>query len=560
MATFSMLGLVVNAQYSGTEYSNKKETIAKGQTLFQQKCAACHNFKQQGIGPNLTGITTEVPAPWLQKFIRNSQELVKSGDKRAVSLFKKYKVPMPPNMDLNNQDMDAVLSFINTYKKAKPDNTAIGLGPVLNDPIPAKIAKSNLTLKLQEVTTAPPTADKVPLARINQMQVLKGKTNRVFIQDLRGVLYELNDTSLAEVFDISKERPAFIHSPGHATGFGSYAFHPEYYNNGLFYTTHTEKPGTKPADFSYPDSVRVTLQWVISEWKIDDPAANKLSGKGRELFRINMPSQTHGMQQITFNPLAKPGSPDYGLLYIGIGDGGSAEGGYAYICNSNTRPWSSVLRIDPAGTNSKNGKYGIPATNPFAKDADPATLGEVFVRGFRNPNRITWSPDGKMLICDIGLNNIEELNIGIAGADYGWPAREGTFLLNYKGKMNKVYRLPAQDSKYTYPVVQYDHDEGNAFSAGYVYTGEIRDLKNKYIFGDIVSGKVYFVENSVLVPGKRAAIKQFSLEFNDQPSNFLTITKNGKADMRFGIGLNDELYIYTKTDGRIWKVIDCIIK
>jgi len=546
-------------------YSKDKTVIAHGQSIFQQKCAACHNFKQQGIGPNLSGITSAMPAKWISDFIHNSQQLVKKGDKRAVAIFNKYKVPMPSNADLDATDMNALLSFIDTHKKsladqARLDKTAVGLGPVKVDPLPARIIKSNLVLQLEEVMTAPPSADKVPTARINQMTVLKGEKERVFLADLRGKLYLFRHNTMQEVMDISKLKPAFIHTPGLASGLGSYAFHPGFNTNGLLYTTHTEKAGSALADFRYHDSIRVALQWVVTEWKVDSPLSDTFVCKGRELFRINMPVEIHGMQQIVFNQLATRDSADYGLLYIGIGDGGSAENGLSYLCNSNTKLWSSVLRIDPAGNNSANKKYGIPSINPYANDKVPGAAGEIFARGFRNPNRISWSPDGKMLISDIGLNNIEELNIGFAGADYGWPAREGTFLLNYKGRMNVVYTLPAGKSKFINPVVQYDHDEGNAISAGFVYTGSIPLLKDKYVFGDIVRGRVFYVENSSLVPGKQANIKEFNLVFDDKPSTFLEVTKNSKADLRIGIGENDEMYLFTKTDGKIWIVRDCRAK
>jgi glucose/arabinose dehydrogenase/cytochrome c551/c552 len=565
---FGLLFLQMPGAFTQTvsaRYSKDKTVIAHGQSVFQQKCAACHNFKQQGIGPNLSGITDAMPAAWISDFIHNSQLLVKKGDKRAVAVFNKYKVPMPSNPDIDAADMNALLSFIDTHKKstadlAKLDKTAAGLGPVKADPVPAKIPKGGLALLLQEVITAPRSAEKVPLARINQMTVLKGERERVFLADLRGKLYLFRDDTLQEVMNIGKMRPAFIHTPGHGSGLGSYAFHPDFNTNGLLYTTHTEKAGSVKADFSYDDSIRVGLQWVVTEWKISKPLSDTFAGEPRELFRINMPSEIHGMQQIIFNPLATRDSADYGLLYIGIGDGGSAESGYSSLCNSNTKLWSSVLRIDPAGTNSANGKYGIPAINPFANNKVPGAAGEIFARGFRNPNRISWSPDAKMLISDIGLNNIEELNIGIAGADYGWPAREGTFLLNYKGRMNVVYNLPAGKTKYINPVVQYDHDEGNAFSAGFVYTGSIPLLRDKYVFGDIVRGRVFYVENASLVPGRQATIKEFNLVFNNEPSNFLAVTKNPKADLRFGVGANKELYLFTKTDGKIWVVKDCIRK
>ncbi|RYZ33564.1 MAG: c-type cytochrome [Sphingobacteriales bacterium] len=257
-ALLALSVLSASSQGVSIKYSADKQVIAQGQTLFQQKCSACHNFKQQGIGPNLSGITTLMPSAWISSFIHNSQQLVKSGDKRAVALFKKYKVPMPPT-ELNAAEMTALLSFIHTHKNtpadlARADKTAAGLGSPKTDPLPTKIAKSDLTLQLAEVMTAPASADKIPRARINQMTVLKGQKERVFLQDLRGKLYLFTGESLKEVFDISKVKPKFINAPGHGSGLGSYAFHPEFEANGLLYTSHTEKAGSEPADFKFHDS------------------------------------------------------------------------------------------------------------------------------------------------------------------------------------------------------------------------------------------------------------------------------------------------------------------
>ncbi|QMU28247.1 PQQ-dependent sugar dehydrogenase [Adhaeribacter radiodurans] len=547
--------------FNQSAYSTDEHDIIHGKELFQSNCTACHNFEQKGIGPNLAGVTSRDSPEWLSKFVRNAPEVIKSGDVNAVKLYEEYKQMMPPFTAFTPEDVQSILAYLHTQQPASAvDENTAKLGPPLLDPIPTKIPKSELLLSLESFITAPATSDKIPLARINSMVVLPGKKNRVFVQDLRGKLYEMDGKNLRVYMDMVKERPGFIPTPGLATGFGSYAFHPEFYKNGLFYTTHTEKANTAPADFAYADSIKVALQWVLTEWKLPNPNAPVFAGQGRELLRVNMVNQIHGVQEITFNPFAKPGSPEYGLLYIGIGDGGAAEQKYSFLCNSNKTVWSTVLRIDPKGTNSKNGHYGIPAINPFAQDNDPETLGEVFATGFRNPNRIYWSPDGKMLISDIGLTNIEELNIGKAGANYGWPAREGTFLLNYQGKMDKVYALPADDSKYnyTYPVVQFDHGEGNAFSAGFVYTGNIPLLKNKYIFGDIVSGRVFFVDNNQLKLGQQAPIQEFIVQFDGTVSTFQAITGNKKTDLRFGVGLHNDLYLYTKTDGKMWRVNGCL--
>ena len=59
----------------------------------------------------------------------------------------------------------------------------------------------------------------------------------------------------------------FINQPGYGTGFGSFAFHPDFAKNGLLYTTHAEPAGSAKADFDYPDSIPVVLQWILTEWK-----------------------------------------------------------------------------------------------------------------------------------------------------------------------------------------------------------------------------------------------------------------------------------------------------
>ncbi len=539
-------------------YSTDKQLITKGQALFQANCSACHNFLQKGIGPNLAGVTSAVTPVWMRIFVRNAPELISLGDTRAVRLFAEYKQYMPAFPALSDPDLEAILAFVNTNQKRKiTDAESANLGRAIDDPMPAKIAKSGLRLLIDDVLTAPASATTTPLARINKMQVLPGKPDRLFIEDLRGRLYELVADTLRTVMDIAKERPGFIHAPGLGTGFGSFAFHPDFYQNGLFYTTHTEKSGAAPADFAYADSIKVTLQWVITEWTIADPTSAVFTGKGRELFRINMVSPIHGVQEVAFNPLARPGTPDYGLLYIGVGDGGATENGYAFLCHDKSHVWGSVMRIDPKGTNSRNGHYGIPATNPFAKEKNLTTTKEIYCRGFRNPNRICWTPDGKMLITDIGQARVEEINLGIAGGDYGWPEREGTFLMNSRGNMGSVYALPANDpsAHYVYPVAQYDHDEGNAISGGFVYTGSaIPQLQGKYIFGDVVNGRIFYVENKSLTLGHQAVVQELELERAGQSTTFQALTGTKKTDFRIGTGLNGDLFLYTKTDGKMYKV------
>lgn len=531
-------------------------TIAAGDFSFNKNCSGCHNFRQDAIGPQLSGVTTKKSFEWLTRYIKNPQEVISSGDKAAQELLKQYKVVMPSFGYLPDSEINAVIAFIHTHQSvAVKSEKAIVKG--LANPIPEPIALSNLVVDLKPVTQFPASNDSAPKARITKLGFQPNSPD-LFVVDLRGKLYRLKNGKPKVYMDMAKLKPKFINQPGLATGFGSFAFHPGFAKNGLLYTTHTEAPGSVVADFRYADSIKVTVQWVLTEWKVSDPNADSFSGTGRELFRVNMVSGIHGVQEITFNPLSKPGDEDYGLLYIGIGDGGSVEEGYSFIAHSRDKIWGSIIRIDPSGNNSANGKYGIPKTNPFVRDLNSKGIGEVYAYGFRNPHRITWTRSGEMLACNIGQANIESINLIKPGNDYGWPLREGNFVTaDINENLGNVFPLPANDSIYkiTYPVAEYDHDEGKAISGGYEYWGSsIPQLKGKYLFGDIPSGRLFYVDIADLKQGKQAVIKEWKITINGVPKTLKVACSNDRVDLHFGRDAKGELYIMTKADGKLYKL------
>ena len=536
-------------------------SVQHGQSLFVEHCAACHNFEETGIGPNLSGATARADKDWLTSFISNAPRMIDSGDERAVQLYEQYNQYMPAFPQLSEEDIEHLLGFIHKYaegEKKNRNNRPSGL----IDPVPEKIAQSPITLVLEEVLTVPPSADHPPLARINKLLAIEtSQDERLFVHDLRGTLYEIENDRPQVYLNLADEQSHFIDRPGLGSGFGSFAFHPDFEQNGLLYTTHTEPPGTAPADFAYPDSIKVTLQWVLTEWKVNDPLAPTFSGTHRELLRVNMVTGIHGFQELTFNPLPKPGQADYSMLYLGIGDGAAALRGYSFLCNSPTNVWGTVLRIDPTGNNSSNGQYGIPADNPFVDDPD--ARGEVWAYGFRNPHRISWDRSrsnkvgsAKMFISNIGQHSVEEVNLGVAGGNYGWPEREGTFLFDMLANPELVYPLPENDSGYVYPVVQYDHTEGNAVSGGFVYAGEqIPLLRGKYVFGDIPRGRLFYAEVADMQMGKQAPLYELSVAVQGQKTDLETLTQNQRVDLRLGTDSSGELYIFTKSNGKIYRVV-----
>lgn len=551
-----------NASTGSNSISSDTAVIAKGKDSFNRNCASCHAFSHDDIGPKLGGITTEVSAEWLLRFIKNPQQAISSGDERAGILFKKYKSVMPSFAFLKEEELSAIVAFLNTHKgsdhpPASEDTSAI------TNPIPEKIKLSDLVVDLEHIADFPPSnKGAFPKTRITKLAFQPG-TLSLFVNDLRGKLYKLKKNKPTVYLDMAKLKPKFIDEPGLATGFGSFAFHPGFKTNGLLYTTHTEAPGSGKADNHFPDSIEVALQWVLTEWKIANPAGDTLTGTERELLRLNMVTGAHGVQEITFNPLAKPGSQDYGLLYVGIGDGASVQVGYPFLTRSKENLLGSILRIDPLGNNSANGQYGVPPDNPFVYEKDTKTQREIYAYGFRNPHRITWTLSGKMLVCNIGQANIEAIDLISPGADYGWPIREGSFAFNPYGNLNNIYPLPANDSTYKimYPIVQYDHDEGNAISGGYEYSGTtIPLLDDKFLFGDIPSGRLFYINASDIHSEKPIIIKEWKVTLNGVATTLKELCESDRVDLHFGKDADGELYILTKADGKLYKLQRATIK
>lgn len=527
-----------------------KALVAKGKEVFFYNCVACHNFNYDGIGPRLAGVSKQVSTKWLVDFINKPKSIIDSGDLRAVALYEKFGSYMPNFSHLTKEKMKALIAYIETHEDSVP-LIAVDDNDKLEDPIVETIKAAKLSVNLDFVFQIPPSSEGVPATRITKLASRMGSDD-IFVLDLNGILYSVRNGNPMPYFNLAKEVPNFIKSPGLATGFGSFAFHPNFEKNGLLYTTHTEPRDTAPADFSYHESIPVTLQWVVLEWKTKAPKALSFKGKSRELFRIDMVVQYHGIQNIDFNSNATQGNADYGHLYLGVGDGGAVERGFHALAGSNSLLWGSILRIDPQGTNSTNGHYGIPSNNPFAN--------EIYAYGFRNPHRFSWTSGAeertdKMIATNIGHHNVESIYIVEPGLNFGWPQREGAFVIRPEGNMSYVYALPdeSKGSGYTYPVAQYDHDEGNAICGGYLYEGEkVSALYNKYIFGDIVNGRVFYIDGVSVKNGANKKIKELQLRINNEAVTLKSLTGKDRAELRLGIDSHNEIYIFSKNDGKVY--------
>jgi hypothetical protein len=292
-------------------------------------------------------------------------------------------------------------------------------------------------------------------------------------------------------------------------------------------------------------------------------------------MRIGSPFRIHNLQEIAFDPTLLPSDPDYGLLYVGSGDFGTTEIGEPDQLQRLDTPYGAVLRIDPLGgpflRDGINYDYGIPAGNPYGSDGDPDTLDEIYVHGVRNNHRLIWDvADGTLFGADIGQDSFEEINVLVPGRNNGWPLREGT-LAHDPDDPGEVSSLPPDDSSFgfTYPVLQYDHGEGDAIAGGVVYRGGVAsELQGKLVFGDIVTGKLYYADAQALKdaddgdPATLASFHELTLLHEGQPETLLDVVRDAasdsgidRTDLRFGTDASGEIYVTTKQDGWVRKLV-----
>jgi len=476
-------------------------------------------------------------------------------------------------------------------------------GQITDNPIPARVEKRGLAVEIRDVVRLPDTRGLRPLdqdvspagwARPNYVRDLPD--GRRFVNDSRGRLYLLDRANQPAIYaDVAAAFPYAVYNRL-VSGFSGFTFHPEFAKNGLFYSVHGERgPGNPSTPNFIPPGYtpgQVTYHNVITEWRATNPAAATFEGTRRELLRVAhiVENLTHPYGDVEFNPTAKPGSPDYGLLYTSGSDLGFSNGGGPHANNpGQTQRLDSligaILRIDPrspsvSGGTKGLGDYTIPPSNKFAADNDPKTLGEIYAYGFRNAHRLSWDlQDGTMFATDIGMNQIEEVNIIRNGENYGWMKREGYWengMIRPGGALNQLYPLPAavlsgkekEPEGFTYPVAIYDHTEGAAITGGFTYNGRIAALRGKFVFGDINRGRLFAADVAALkkaddgVPQTVAPIEEIQLFVRDARGNrdyvsFRDLVERvmgasvTRADLQFSRTGDGELLLTSRQDGMI---------
>jgi len=557
-----MLGSIIfYGMMNKNRYASDERTLSQGREIFTKNCISCHNLASDGIGPPLGGITNLLSKKALTDFVRNPSAIISSGEERARGLQIRYKQIMPSYEWMDEMEISSILSYIDHetemhHLEALSLTNKTLIETALTGNLAAPVKKSALKIEMEEIVQISKTKNSSPDLGIVTLRPHPSGEGTLFVGDQTGFIYRIQDGKAETFLDVSTHIKDFQSGPGIATGVGSFDFHPDFLNNGLIYITHAETYRGQVPDFAISDSLKAEVQWVLSEWKMDNVRDRVFRGTHRELLRLHAPTFAHGAQDLAFIQNLDKKDPDYGLLYLGYGDGGSNNIKRPELGHHLRSFLGTILRIDPRGNNSKNKKYGVPADNPFVNESDPFTIKEIYAYGFRNPHRLAWDPSNRnrMMVTDIGESNIEEINIIEKGGDYGWPNREGNFGITTTRDLKTVYTLDEKEGDFfKRPFVQYDHQVGNAISGGYVYEGDLTLLKNKYVFGDIVNGKLFYVNIDPLMTD--STIYELTIVQGGKETDLQEMSRAKRLHLRIGYDrLSGEMYVLTKVDGKIRRI------
>lgn len=276
--------------------------------------------------------------------------------------------------------------------------------------------------------------------------------SRLFAVEQPGRIRVIEDGSLlaSPFLDLTAQ----VQSGGER-GLLSLAFHPDYASNGFFYVNYTDANG----------DTRVERYGVSNDPNVADP------GSGVLVLSVDQPFGNHNGGLLAFGP--------DGMLYIGMGDGGSAGDPQGHGQNRGTL-LGALLRIDV----DSGDPYGIPPDNPFA--GSQTDRQEIWAYGLRNPWRFAFDPvDGRLYVADVGQNQWEEVDVvdaGEGGLNYGWNVMEGAHCFESD---------PCDASGLVLPALEYSHSQGCSITGGYVYRGtELSGLSGHYFYADYCGGWV----------------------------------------------------------------------
>ncbi len=317
---------------------------------------------------------------------------------------------------------------------------------------------------------------------------------------------DLNVSNTGVFLDISP----IVNAGFSESGLLGLAFHPTFPVTPFVYVSYTASGN--------PLISRISRFQSANNGQFIDPASEQI------LLEVLQPFSNHNGGNLAFGP--------DGFLYAGFGDGGSG-GDPQNNAQTTSNLLGTIVRIDIDSAIP----YAIPASNPNA--ANPfctqgfgaAPCPEIFAWGLRNPWKFSFdSATGDLWAADVGQVSWEEVDLVVAGGNYGWREREGAHCFNPSSGCSTAFDEP---------VAEYPRSVGQSVTGGFVYRGSsISSLFGWYVFGDFGSGRLLGFEASspgVIVP----------TEFDNTQLSIST----------FAEGLDGELYLMDYGSGTIFQVV-----
>lgn len=286
-------------------------------------------------------------------------------------------------------------------------------------------------------------------------------SNRIFVVEQAGIISTFTASNPQK--EIFLDIQARVKDTGNEQGLLGLAFHPDFDQNGFFYVNYINGNNAS----------------VISRFE----TMNNEGVPGSEiiLLTVDHPYTNHNGGMLAFGL--------DGMLYIGLGDGGSA-GDPENNGQDRTTLLGSILRIDV--DNAQPGlDYSIPGDNPFVGN-NQGFREEIYAYGLRNPWRFSIDRmNGNLFAGDVGQNSFEEIDLIINGGNYGWNIYEAS----------SCFTSGCDEQGLIFPIAEYDHSKGVSVTGGYVYRGaDFPGLQGFYFYGDYVSGRVWAFNASQTSP------------------------------------------------------------
>lgn len=375
------------------------------------------------------------------------------------------------------------------------------------------------------------------LAQPVLIRTAKDGTKRLFIVQQRGIIKVVQPGSnvATDFMNIS----AKVSSSGSERGLLGLTFHPQFATNSYFFVNYTRAS----------DGATIVARYsAINGNTQGDPNSEFI------LLTIPQPFSNHNGGMVEFGP--------DGNLYIGMGDGGSANDPGARAQNVNEL-LGKMLRITPSTAASPTPPgYTNPPDNPYVgvNGAD-----EIYAIGVRNPWRWSFDRGGtnQLWVADVGQNAIEEVDIVTRGGNYGWRVYEGSTCTG----LDPGLCTPAS---YTMPIFEYSHTAGRcSITGGYVYRGGLRSFSaGTYLYADYCTGEIFTWNGSqqtmqldtnrlVVSFGEDDDGELYAVGIGSSTSATGTVDKlvRAKASADFDGDLKTDISIYRPSTG-VWYIIN----